>query len=85
MKSFIQLLAEIIIFFVATGITNGQPEIEKKRSPVDECYLSLNGEVLSKGNLLEAAGNIHKFNFSRIASDPHEHNIFQRHYFITDG
>lgn len=54
------LISALLILFVA-GFTDGQAPAGKKKSPDRATYISLTGEVLSKGNAVETDGNIHQF------------------------
>jgi len=60
-KSFIRLLISTLLILFVAGFTEGQAPAGKKRSPARATYISLTGEAFSKGNSVEADGNIHQF------------------------
>lgn len=62
MKSLIRLLVSIILLFFVTGNITGQSGINKKTNTLKAKYVSLDGQVLPKGNPVEADGTIHQFN-----------------------
>ena len=62
MRSLICLIRSIVLLFLVTGTTNGQYGIGKKLQSAKAGFVSLDGQVLPKGNLVEADGAIHQFN-----------------------
>lgn len=62
MRSLIRLIVCIVLLFVVTGTTNGQSVFDKKMKTEKAGFLSLDGQVLPKGNPVEADGTILQFN-----------------------
>lgn len=61
MKSFVQLSVAILLFFTAPCFSKGINKIDNSKRAVHVSYILLNGQAVSKGNSLDADGNIHKF------------------------
>jgi lysophospholipase L1-like esterase/acetyl esterase/lipase len=61
MKSFVQLSVAILLFFTTTSFSKGIDKIDNSKRAVHASYILLNGQAISKGNPLDADGNIHKF------------------------
>lgn len=62
MNSFVRFPAITLVLLTVISFSNGRAPIDKKIDPSGASYVLLDGQVVSKGNQLEADGNIHKFN-----------------------
>ena len=61
-KSFISLLVSTILLFTIVGNAVGQSLIHKEKNPLSSKYISITGQVLSKGNPTDADGILRNFN-----------------------
>jgi lysophospholipase L1-like esterase/acetyl esterase/lipase len=61
MKIYILLSFSTLLFFLGVAVGKGQPA-NKKQGTAHALYLSLNGEVMTKGNPVDADGNIRRVN-----------------------
>lgn len=62
MKSFIQLSVAILLLFTATSSSKGVGQTDNLTNSARANYVLLDGQIVSKGNPVEADGNIHKLN-----------------------
>ena len=61
MKSLISIFVAGLLLFNIEGNSNAQSRITRQKNPESAIYVSLSGQVMSKGNPTDADGNIHKF------------------------
>lgn len=74
-KSFIQLMISMVLLFLVTSALVIKPGIDNKRNLRHASYVSLDGQVLHRGNQLETDGNVHQFNSPVITINAHKIKI----------